>query len=115
MRKSQLDKLEVISSIFINNDPSEGYVHEYDILHSDDLGKTIIARSQGKQWAEDARGSFVGSLWDNGNEVHINIEGKEIELDYAQMEALTSIILACNDYDVEVRKFKTISKISNLK
>ena len=97
-----------LGSVFVKEDGQ--FVHTYELEHSES-GVTSIHYSIGEVWTEMVQGVEAGSVYDNGNEVAIQIEGKSIRLDYAQMEVLTALLMSCNESEMELRKYHIISSI----
>ena len=112
-QKELANDVEDVSSVYIINESDKGFEHEYDVKYNYNKGKTIITRSNSSEWSEDCRGEIVGSLIDNGNDVHIHIDGESIALDYSQMEILTSLIIATNKFEIEIREQKLIAKLTS--
>ncbi len=98
-----------LGSVFVKEEAT--FVHSYELHHSDSLDTTYLKYAQGKLWADDIQGSVAGMVYDNGNDVFISIGDKTIRLDYGQMEVLTALIMACNDTEMEFRKYIVSSSI----
>ncbi len=102
-----------LGSIFVKEEGT--FVHSYELHHSLDYDTTFIKYSEGKLWSESIQGDIAGSVYDNGDEVVISIGSVTIQLDYAEMEVLTALIMACNDTEMEFRKYIVSSSIKPIK
>lgn len=112
MKKKKYDKFDYIIASVFTKPEEEKYCHEYDIAYTSETGRTSIIRSDSSDWAEHCRGEQVGYFVDDGDDVLICIEGQVITLNYAQLEALTALIMAINQDDIELRQYKTINKLT---
>lgn len=118
MEKKQLSKKSIpgfhniIASVFTK---PEGDIesHEYDIAYCEETGRTTIIRSNSGTWSDTAKGEQAGHIVDDEDGIFIYINGQVMELDYAEFEALTALIMAVNKDDIELRQYKTISKLTN--
>ncbi len=102
-----------LGSIFVKEEGT--FVHSYELHHSDTYDTTSIRYAEGKLWSDKIQGSVAGSVYDDGDEVAINIDGNIIRLDYAGMEVLTALIMACNDSEMEFRRYIVSSSIKPMK
>lgn len=102
-----------LGSVFVKEEGT--FVHSYDIKHSDAYDTTLIKYSEGRLWSENVQGTMAGSVYDNGDEVVISVGGNTMQLDYAEMEVLTALIMACNDTEMEFRKYVVSSSIKPIK
>jgi len=98
-----------LGSIFVKEENT--FVHSYELHHSDTYDTTFVRYAEGKLWSEDIQGTSAGSVFDNGDEVTISIGDTMFQLDYADMEVLTALIMACNDTEMEFRKYIVSSSI----
>lgn len=114
-------KKKSIETAYTRNSKASVYVYEdhkfqhaYDIIHDTYTEETELRYSDTGYWTSVCEGEEAGAVRDDGNNVTIRIEEKHITLDYAQMEILTALILACNETRMELRQHKIISSISSL-
>jgi hypothetical protein len=98
-----------LGSVFVKEE--DNFVHSYELYHQETLDTTIIKYAEGKLWDREIQGSTAGSVFDNGDIVTINVGSSTIHLDYADMEVLTALIMACNDTEMEFRKYIVSSSI----
>ena len=98
-----------LGSIFVKEENT--FVHSYELHHSDAYDTTFIKYAEGNLWDREIQGSTAGSVFDNGDIVTINVGSSTIHLDYADMEVLTALIMACNDTEMEFRKYIVSSSI----
>jgi hypothetical protein len=103
----------IIASVF-TKPQANTYSHEYDIAHNEETGRTTIIRSNSSDWAEEVKGEQAGHVVDDGDEIFIMIDGQDMTLDYAQFQVLTALVMAVNQEDIELRQYKTISKLSKI-
>lgn len=114
MKKKQSDNWSnIIASVFTKPD-DDVYSHEYDINFNEETGRTTIIRSQSGTWSEHCKGEQAGHITDDEDGILICIEGQTISLDYAQFEALTALVMAANQDDIELRQYKTINKLKKV-
>ena len=102
-----------LGSIFVKEEAT--FVHSYDLRHSDAYDTTFLRYAEGKLWSEEIQGCTAGSITDSGDIVTINVGASTIQLDYADMEVLTALIMACNDTEMEFRKYMVSSSIKPMK
>lgn len=105
----------ITNQVWVINDYEEGFSHEYDLISDTDNDITYVHRSFNTEWEHSCRGEKVGYLKDDGNNVMLGLGGKEIFLDYAQLEVLTALIMNYNEFDVELRESKVTKKLSSNK
>lgn len=112
MKKKQSDNWSnIIASVFTKPE-DEMYSHEYDINFNEETGRTTIIRSQSGTWSDHCKGEQAGHITDDGDNISIYIDGQVLILDYAEFEALTALIMAVNQDDIELRQYKTINKLT---
>jgi hypothetical protein len=102
-----------LGSIFVKEENT--FVHSYELHRSDAYDTTFIKYAEGNLWDKEIQGSTAGSVYDNGDEVVISIGSTTIQLDYAEMEVLTALIMACNDTEMEFRQYIVSSSIKPMK
>jgi hypothetical protein len=102
-----------LGSIFVKEDNT--FVHSYELHHSDTYDTTFVKYAEGNLWDKEIQGTSAGSVFDNGDEVTISIGSTMFQLDYAEMEALTALIMACNDSEMEFRKYVVSSSLKPIK
>ena len=66
--------------------------------------KITSIRSQSDIWDESAKGEFVGSLKDTGNNIKIRIGDKRLKLDYSQFCDLLDLMLIKAKTDEHLRE-----------
>ena len=114
MKKKQSDNWSnIIASVFTKPE-DETYSHEYDISFNEETGRTTIIRSHSGTWSEDCKGEQAGHIVDDEDNITIYIDGQVLILDYSEFEALTALVMAVNQDDIELRKYKTISKLTKI-
>jgi hypothetical protein len=113
-KKKQSDKWSYIIASVFTKPEDETYSHEYDIAYTAETGRTTIIRSNSDTWADHCKGEQVGHFIDDEDGIVICIEGQVITLDYAQFEALTALVMAVNQDDIELRQYKTINKLRKI-
>ena len=120
MTKKQSNKLgvpgfyNIIASVFTKPE-DDTYSHEYDIAHCQETGRTTAIRSNSGTWSDTAKGEQAGHIVDDEDGIFICINGEVMELDYAEFEVLTALVMAVNQDDIELRQYKTISKLTKIK
>jgi hypothetical protein len=97
-----------LGSVFVKEENT--FVHSYE-LYQDESDYTYIKYAQGNIWSDNIQGTTAAVLNDNGDDVAIQIGNKFIKLDYGQMEVLTALIMACNDSEMEFRKYIVSSSL----
>ena len=102
-----------LGSIFVKEENT--FVHSYELHHSDAYDTTFIKYAEGNLWDREIQGSTAGSVFDNGDDVTISIGGNMFQLDYAEMEVLTALIMACNDSEMEFRQYVVSSSLKPIK
>jgi hypothetical protein len=102
-----------LGSIFVKEENT--FVHSYELHHSDAYDTTFIKYAEGKLWSESIQGDTAGSVFYNGDEVVISIGSTTIQLDYSEIEVLTALIMACNDTEMEFRRYIVSSSIKPMK
>ena len=118
MKKKQSGKLNmpgfhnIIASVFTKPE-NDIYSHEYDVAFSEETGRTTLVRSNAGTWSDTAKGEQAGHIVDDEDGIFICIDGQIMELDYAQFEVLTALVMAVNKDDIELRQSRTISKLTN--
>ena len=98
-----------LGSVFVKEE--DNFVHSYELYHQETLDTTIIKYAEGKLWDREIQGTAAGSVYDNGDIVTISIGSTMFQLDYSEMEVLTALIMACNDTEMEFRKYIVSSSI----
>ncbi len=102
-----------LGSIFVKEENT--FVHSYELHRSDAYDTTFIKYAEGKLWSDNIQGSTAGFICDSGDIVTINIGSSTTQLDYAEMEVLTALIMACNDTEMEFRQYIVSSSIKPIK
>jgi hypothetical protein len=102
-----------LGSIFVKEENT--FVHSYELHHSDTYDTTSIRYAEGKLWSDNVQGSTAGFICDSGDIVTINVGSSTIQLDYAEMEVLTALIMACNDSEMEFRQYVVSSSLKPIK
>lgn len=111
MRNKHNRFTNIIASVFTKPE-DDIYSHEYDISVNEEVGRTTIIRSDSSCWAEHCRGEQVGHIVDDEDGILICANEQVMTLDYSQFEALTALIMAVNQSDIELRQYKTINKLT---
>jgi hypothetical protein len=115
MTKKQSDKWSnIIASVFTKTE-DDTYSHEYDIAHCQETSRTTVIRSNSGTWSDTAKGEQAGHIVDDEDNITIYIDGQVLILDYAEFEVLTALVMAVNQDDIELRQYKTISKLTKIK
>jgi hypothetical protein len=65
-------------------------VHDYDLIETPKVTK--LFRSKNKRWSRP--GELAAKLTDHGDGVKINIDGKKINLNYAELQELHILLQA---------------------
>lgn len=102
-----------LGSIFVKEENT--FVHSYELHRSDAYDTTFIKYAKGSIWSDNIQGSTAGFICDSGDIVTINIGSSTTQLDYAEMEVLTALIMACNDTEMEFRRYIVSSSIKPMK
>jgi len=102
-----------LGSIFVKEEGT--FVHSYELHHSDAYDTTFVRYAEGNLWDKEIQGTSAGSVFDNGDEVTISIGSTMFQLDYADMEVLTALIMACNDSEMEFRQYVVSSSLKPIK
>lgn len=110
--KSNAKKL---AEVHVVNQYDKGLEHNFDIYHDNETDVTTLKYSNNTYWDSEVRETCAGSLWDDGDTVHIDIDGKKIALDYDEIERLTALVLACNTSIMELRESKVIASLNKIK
>jgi hypothetical protein len=101
-----------LGSVFIKE---EGvFAHSYE-LYQNESDYTYLKYAQGNIWSDNIQDTTAGVINDNGDDVAIQIGNKFIKLDYAEMEVLTALIMACNDSEMEFRQYVVSSSLKPIK
>jgi hypothetical protein len=112
MKKKQSDKWSnIIASVFTKPE-DDMYSHEYDINFDQETGRTTIIHSHSGTWSEDCKGEQAGHIVDDEDNITIYIDGQVLILDYSEFEALTALVMAVNQDEIELRQYKTINKLT---
>jgi hypothetical protein len=116
MAKKTITKTEgnVVAEIYVVNDYAKGLEHNYDVVRDNEMDVTMLRFSNNPYWDSEVKGTCAGSIWDDGDTVHLNIDGIKASLDYDQMERLTALILACNTSIMEMRKSTVIASLNKV-
>lgn len=101
--------------VFVQNWKNGPLEHDYDIKVTNII---TIAQSTGEQWSSTGRGEVVGTLFDDGNGVSIQLSDKKkpITLDYKQAAELQLLLLANlqKNYVTEIREETSVLSYSGL-
>ena len=111
--KPTITDSKYVGSVFVKEEGT--FVHSYDIKHSDAYDTTLIKYAEGKLWSDHVQGTTAGSVYDDGDIVAISVGPNTIQLDYAEMEVLTALIMACNTSEMEFRQYVVSSSIKPTK
>lgn len=115
-KKSKLKSgTKKVAEIYVVNIYNKGLQHNFDVLHNDEDNDTTLMYSNDEYWSNDIKGKPAGSLFDDGEQVNIDIDDVSFSLDYDQIERLTALILACSDSIVEVRESKVVASLNTNK
>lgn len=104
-----------MAEVHVVNEYDKGLAHNFDIYHDNETDYTTLKYSNNDYWDFELHGTCAGSLWDDGDEVNIDIDGRQFSLDYDQMERLTALILACNTSIMELRESKVVASLNKIK
>lgn len=117
MAKKTTTKLSTrkLAEVHVVNQYDVGLEHNFDIYHDNETDVTTLKYSNNDYWDSDLHSTCAGSLWDDGDTVHIDIDGKKIALDYDEIERLTALILACNTSIMELRESKVVASLNKIK
>lgn len=93
--------------VYVQNWAGGELEHDYNLQVLEN-NTARVTRSHSDSWTEECRGECIGTIYDDGNEVRIELLDREpITLDYAESSALHLLLLANQE-----KEFKTEIRIS---